>query len=85
MASSSSSTAQDEETMTNNNITFLPTPIKGKSDWRNYRAIKLQNGVTCLLINDKESKTTSTSCVVNVGASSDPRDLSGLAHFCGKF
>ena len=63
----------------------LPSPIKGNSDWRDYRAIKLQNGVTCLLVHDKESKTTSTSCCVNVGASSDPRSLSGLAHFCGTY
>ena len=64
---------------------LLPSPIKGNSDWRDYRALKLQNGVTCLLVHDKESKTTSTSCCVNVGASSDPRSLSGLAHFCGTY
>ncbi|KAG7368781.1 protease III family protein [Nitzschia inconspicua] len=60
----------------------LPTPIKGKADWRNYKAFQLENGVTCLVINDKESKTTAMSCVVNVGASADPRSMSGLAHFC---
>jgi insulysin len=63
-------------------ITPLPSPVKGKADWRNYRAFRLENGVTCLVINDKESKTTSMSCIVDVGASSDPRSLSGLAHFC---
>jgi len=62
--------------------TPLPTPIKGKADWRNYKAFRLDNGVTCLVINDKESKTTAMSCIVDVGASSDPRELSGLAHFC---
>ena len=60
----------------------LPTPIKGWSDWREYRAFELENGVTCLVINDKESKTTAMSCCVNVGAAADPRSLSGLAHFC---
>jgi predicted Zn-dependent peptidase len=63
-------------------ITPLPTPTKGKADWRNYKAFQLENGVTCLVINDKESKTTAMSCVVNVGASADPREMSGLAHFC---
>jgi len=62
--------------------TPLPTPIKGKADWRKYKAFRLENGVTCLIINDKESKTTAMSCIVEVGASSDPRELSGLAHFC---
>ena len=60
----------------------LPTPVKGKADWREYRAFKLENGVTCLIIQDKESKTTAMSCVVNAGAAADPRTLSGLAHFC---
>lgn len=60
----------------------LPTPIKGKADWREYRAFELENGVICLAVNDKESKTTAMSCVVDVGASSDPRSMSGLAHFC---
>ncbi len=62
--------------------TPLPTPIQGKADWRKYKAFRLQNGVTCLVINDKESKTTAMSCIVDVGASSDPREMSGLAHFC---
>ena len=62
--------------------TLLPTPIQGKADWRKYKAVRLENGVTCLVINDKESKTTAMSCIVEVGASSDPREMSGLAHFC---
>ena len=64
------------------NIKILPTPIKGKADWRDYKAVELHNGVTVLCIHDKESKTTAMSCIVNVGASSDPREISGLAHFC---
>eukprot|EP00934_Nitzschia_sp_Nitz4_P005395 Nitzschia sp. Nitz4//scaffold243_size29414//11200//15047//NITZ4_008058-RA/size29414-augustus-gene-0.12-mRNA-1//1//CDS//3329543837//5385//frame0 len=59
----------------------LPVPIKGQADWRQYRALRLENGVTCLVINDKESKTTGMACVVNAGAAADPRSLSGLAHF----
>lgn len=56
--------------------------MRGKADWRNYRALRLENGVTCLLINDSQSKTLGMSTVVDVGAAADPRSLSGLAHFC---
>ena len=63
------------------NTDGLPSLITGKSDWRRYRPYKLSNGLTCLLVNDKESKTTAMAVCVNVGASADPRDLSGLAHF----
>ncbi len=68
--------------MTNVIRTPLPAPIQGKADWREYKAFRLENGVTCLVINDKESKTTAMSCIVEVGASADPREMSGLAHFC---
>lgn len=61
--------------------TPLPKPIKGQADWREYEAVQLENGVTVLAVHDKESKTTAMSCCVNVGASADPRSLSGLAHF----
>ena len=63
-------------------IEVLPPVIKGKSDWREYRSFRLQNGVTCMVVNDKESKTTAMSCAVAVGAAADPREMSGLAHFC---
>ena len=62
-------------------ITHLPQVIKGNSDWRSYRPIRLSNGVTCIIVQDKESKTTACSVAVAVGASSDPREMSGLAHF----
>lgn len=63
-------------------ITPLPTPIKGKADWRSYRAFSLENGVTVCLVHDPESKTLSAASTVHVGAAADPRSLSGLAHFC---
>lgn len=59
----------------------LPPVIKGSSDWREYRPLLLPNGVTVVLVNDKESKTTSCAVSVGAGASADPRELSGLAHF----
>lgn len=63
-------------------VQLLPPPRKGKSDWREYRPFRLDNGVTCLAVSDKESKTTAATAAVIAGAAADPRDLSGLAHFC---
>jgi len=60
----------------------LPQPVQGKSDWREFRALKLPNGVTAVLVHDRESKTTSAAACVSAGAASDPRSLPGLAHFC---
>ncbi len=75
-------TKMAQEADTNDEITLLATPVQGKADWRSYRAFRLPNGVTCLAVHDKESKTTGMACSVNVGAAADPRSLSGLAHFC---
>lgn len=63
-------------------IQILPAPRKGKADWREYRPFRLDNGVTCMAVHDKESKTTAVTAAVLAGAAADPRDLSGLAHFC---
>ena len=60
----------------------LPEPIKGKADWRTYRSFQLENGVTCTVVHDKESKTFASAAVVDAGAGADPRSLSGTAHFC---
>ena len=59
----------------------LPPVVKGSRDWRKFRPLQLPNGITCVLVNDKESKTTSCAVSVGCGASADPRELSGLAHF----
>lgn len=59
----------------------LPTPIKGYADWRSYKAIRLENGVTVVLVHDVNSKHFACANSVSVGASCDPRELSGLAHF----
>ena len=56
--------------------------IKEKSDWRNYSSKALHNGVKCMFAQDKESKITAMSACVKAGASSDPRERSGLSHFC---
>ena len=61
---------------------ILPTPTKGTADWRDYRAVKLANGLTLLLVHDATSRNSSAACAVSVGASSDPPSKPGLAHFC---
>ncbi|EED96030.1 predicted protein, partial [Thalassiosira pseudonana CCMP1335] len=40
------------------------------------------DGITILLANDPQSKHFAASVSVHAGASSDPRSLPGLAHFC---
>ncbi|KAL9181418.1 hypothetical protein ACHAXT_010223 [Thalassiosira profunda] len=61
--------------------TPLPPVIKGDADYRTYRPLLLDNGLTVLLVNDPQSKHFAASVSVHAGASSDPRALPGLAHF----
>jgi insulysin len=63
---------------------YLPPVEQGKSDYRNYRPLTLgkDEGITILLVNDPQSKHFAAAVSVGSGASSDPRILPGLAHFC---
>ena len=63
-------------------VTCLPPPIQGNADYRSYKAIQLDNGIKILLAQDAQSKHFAAAVSVNAGASSDPRSLPGLAHFC---
>lgn len=56
--------------------------VKPDVDDRNYRIIRLQNGLTALLINDPSTDKSAAALDVNVGSYNDPKDLPGLAHFC---
>ena len=62
-------------------VTYLPSPVQGNADYRKYRAIRLGNGITALLTNDAQSKHFAAAVSIDAGASSDPRQLPGLAHF----
>ena len=62
-------------------VDYLPPPVQGNADYRKYRALRLQNGVTALLTQDSQSKHFAAAVTVDAGASSDPRALPGLAHF----
>lgn len=61
---------------------ILPSPVKGQSDWREFRALRLANGMTVLLVHDPYSRTFGAAARVAAGAAADPRDYPGLAHFC---
>ena len=80
---STTSTISSPKSLDSNEVEYelLPNVRKGKSDWREYRAIQLKNGVICVLVHDKESKYTAMATAVDAGASCDPRSYSGLAHF----
>lgn len=62
--------------------TYLPPIVQGDSDYRSYRPILLENGLTILLAHDPQAKHFAASVSVHAGASSDPRFLPGIAHFC---
>lgn len=51
-------------------------------DDREYKTIKLNNGLTALLISDAKTDKSAAALDVNVGAFSDYEHLPGLAHFC---
>jgi hypothetical protein len=46
------------DSSTTRNVTLLPAVEKGKADWRDYRCVQLDNGVTVCLVHDNMSKTT---------------------------
>ena len=55
---------------------------KSQFDKRNYRYIKLENNLQCLLVEDTESQKSSASLFVASGSLNDPPEAQGLAHFC---
>lgn len=61
--------------------TGLPI-TKAERDTRNYRGIKLSNGIRTVLVSDPDAEMAAASVDVHVASWSDPEDLPGLAHFC---
>jgi insulysin len=55
--------------------------IKSSCDKRIYKLLKLNNGMKCILIEDKEADKSAASLDVMVGCSLDPKPLYGTAHF----
>ncbi|KZV96205.1 hypothetical protein EXIGLDRAFT_747787 [Exidia glandulosa HHB12029] len=59
------------------------TPIqRSPNDDRDYRIIRLKNGLHAMLIHDPNVDKAAASLAVTVGHLSDPDDMPGLAHFC---
>ena len=56
--------------------------IKPPLDKREYLTYTLPNGLNVLLVSDPASTTAACAMNVHVGATSDPAEVRGLAHFC---
>ncbi|KIK58339.1 hypothetical protein GYMLUDRAFT_246356 [Collybiopsis luxurians FD-317 M1] len=55
---------------------------KSPQDDREYRGIKLENGLEAVLIHDGKADKAAASLDVAVGHLADPDDMLGMAHFC---
>ncbi|EAU88742.1 insulin-degrading enzyme [Coprinopsis cinerea okayama7 len=55
---------------------------KSEQDERDYRLIRLDNGLKALLVHDSKADKAAAALDVGVGHLSDPDDMPGLAHFC---
>lgn len=69
---------------------ILEPPIKNLNDKKDYRLLRLPNGLTALLIKNENGKGDSSETKQNIGALAldidvgafdDPKDISGLSHF----
>jgi len=62
--------------------TFLPQLEQSPNDDRQYRLIRLANGLECTLVSDSNSDKAAAGISVRVGHLSDPENAQGMAHFC---
>ncbi|KAK7017923.1 metalloprotease [Paramarasmius palmivorus] len=61
---------------------FVKPIEKSQQDDREYRIIKLENGLEATLVHDAKADKAAASLDVAVGHLSDPDDMPGMAHFC---
>ncbi|KAJ1940746.1 metalloprotease, partial [Kickxella alabastrina] len=61
---------------------FIGDLNKSESDVREYRLIRLPNGMTAMVIHDATESKACAAMDVNVGSLADPPLYQGLAHFC---
>ena len=54
---------------------------RSASDLRDYRYLRLANGLQVMLVSDTDSEKAAASLDVNVGSAHNPPDRQGLAHF----
>ena len=57
------------------------TITKSKSDKREYKLVTLANQMRCLMISDNEADKSAASLNLAIGASCDPKEFMGVAHF----
>ncbi|KAK0423587.1 hypothetical protein QR680_008223 [Steinernema hermaphroditum] len=55
---------------------------KSTKDAKEYRGLELANGMRILLISDPSATKCGAAMTVAAGASSEPEELPGMAHFC---
>ncbi|KAJ7709455.1 Metalloenzyme, LuxS/M16 peptidase-like protein [Mycena rosella] len=61
---------------------FTKSLQKSPQDDREYRVIRLENGLEAMLVHDAKADKAAASLDVAVGHLDDPDDMPGLAHFC---
>lgn len=64
------------------NIVRINNIGKSQQDNRDYRGLKLTNGLKVLLVSDPVTDKAAAALTVDVGSMSDPNEIPGLAHFC---
>lgn len=73
-----------------NYVEDLESPLKSESDKKDYRLIKLSNGLKVLLVRNAEligeggtfrNNSAAVALTVNVGSFDDPPEIQGLSHF----
>jgi secreted Zn-dependent insulinase-like peptidase len=71
-----------------NELEIFEEPLKSPSDRKQYRLLKLPNGLKVLLVKNAEIKENNlrdnlaaVALVVDVGSFDDPREVQGLSHF----
>ena len=55
--------------------------VKRSNDDREFRHLTLPNGLKCFLISDEGTTKAAAALDINIGSSSNPPELKGLAHF----
>ncbi|KAJ7632954.1 Metalloenzyme, LuxS/M16 peptidase-like protein [Roridomyces roridus] len=63
-------------------LVFQKPLRKSPQDDRDYKVIRLENGLEAILVHDAKADKAAASLDVAVGHLHDPDDMPGLAHFC---
>ncbi|KAJ2794102.1 metalloprotease, partial [Coemansia guatemalensis] len=61
---------------------FVGDLNKSPSDSRDYRLIRLPNGLVAMVVHSPDESKACAAMDVNVGSLADPPEFQGLAHFC---